>query len=101
MTIIAFPTERELLERRVRELGGVVIWRSQQPAKLTAREADVLALLGRRERSSLSIAAELVLDRRWVQKILSNLDAKGYACREGKHRGGGWIRVPEALREAA
>ncbi len=101
MTILPFPSERQQLERRVRELGGVVYWHDQQPAHLTPRERDVLLMLGRRQRSSLSIAAELVLDQRWVQTVLRNLAAKGFVCREGKHRGGGWVLNPEAMAEAA
>jgi DNA-binding MarR family transcriptional regulator len=102
MTILHFPSERQQLERRVRELGGMVIWADATPddTALTPRESDVLATLGwKLERSPTSIAADIDLSVGRVRNMLTSLRRKGYAARCGHYHDGGWIKVKDIEQE--
>jgi DNA-binding CsgD family transcriptional regulator len=112
MTIIQFPTQQHPLmvkrgeiEALAALLGGFIIWPDDQRAALTPRESEALTYLGRKPRTTQSIAVDLYVSARGAHYLLSALARKGYAQRVGKHVGGGWVAVPSApaipLAEAA
>ena len=90
------------LEKLARLMGAILVFPERTPkSDLTEREQDALDCLGRRPRSTLSVAVELVIERSWAFDLLRSLEAKGYAARVGNHTHGGWIRVHESRQRAA
>ena len=94
--------QRHELEKLARQMGAILVFPERTPSTdLTEREQDALDCLGRRPRSTLSIAVELVIERSWAFDLLRTLEAKGYAARVGNHTHGGWIRVQQSQQRAA